>query len=467
MAGRGTIAIAQLLLDNGADINAATTDGFVPLTMASWATNAGEMGRFLILHGAEVNPDPCNNNKACTCGPNFRTPLHAACDMGKLELIEALVSNGARVNLFSNDGLTALHYAVRKGDVEAVKYLVEHGAFLNVKENEQGATELHMAVAMGYGDIAKLLMEKGSCPAARDICGKTPLDYAFYFGQNRIGYEMLAAGADDSKLAGYVNSECPLARTVGHAEAEVFFLGHSGWAIKTQNHLLVFDYFDDTRARKPDHPCLLSGCIDTADIKNQHMTVFSTHDHADHFSPVIFTWRENIPQTDYVLCFKPVGVTEEFTYIPVNGEAEVDDMKVYVNKSTDLGGGYLVEVDGLVIFHMGDHANGDDALSREYTHEIDLIAEKNIDIDILFAPIRGCGLGTPEQVKAGTYYTLEKLHPALFVPMHSGNYTFAHKKFVEQAREDGLSQTMKYVVSKGERFHYSKTEATAEKSSDF
>jgi L-ascorbate metabolism protein UlaG (beta-lactamase superfamily) len=111
---------------------------------------------------------------------------------------------------------------------------------------------------------------------------------------------------------------------------------------------------------------------------------------------------------------------------------------------------------------MGDHANGDDALSPEYTHEIDLIAEKNKDIDILFGPIRGCGLGTPEQVKAGTYYTLEKLHPALFVPMHSGNYTFANKKFVEQTREDGLVQPMKYIVSKGERFHYSKAEATAE-----
>jgi hypothetical protein len=67
-------------------------------------------------------------------------------------------------------------------------------------------------------------------------------------------------------------------------------------------------------------------------------------------------------------------------------------------------------------------------------------------------------------VKAGTYYTLEKLHPALFVPMHSGSYTYQNKAFADQAREDGLTQDMKYAISKGDRFHYSKGEATVESS---
>jgi L-ascorbate metabolism protein UlaG (beta-lactamase superfamily) len=136
-------------------------------------------------------------------------------------------------------------------------------------------------------------------------------------------------------------------------------------------------------------------------------------------------------------------------------------MKIYVNKSTDSGGGYLVEVDGLVIFHMGDHANGDENLMPGFTNEIDLVAEKNKAIDILFGPTRGCSLGTPEQVRAGTYYAIDKLHPALFVPMHAGNYTFAHKEFVEKASEDGLTQPMAYVINKGDRFLYSKSEATA------
>lgn len=461
VAGRGTISIADFLVENGADVNASTPGGFVPLTSAAWAANGAEMAKFLILNGAEVNPDPCRNNKDCTCSPNFRTPLHAACDVGNLEMIEVLVNNGAKVNLLSNDGMTPLKCAVKSGNFEAVKFLVDHGAFLNVREQLQGSTELHMAAAMGYGDMTQFLLEKGSCPDIMDNNGKTPLDYAFYYGQNRIGYEMLAAGADDNNLAGYLNAECPLAESLGPAEAEVFFLGQSAWAVKTQNHLLVFDYSENARVRKPDHPCILSGCIDTAELKRQKLAMFFTHEHADHFSPSIFTLQEAVPGTEFVLCFNPAGSEQKYTYIPLNGEAELNGMKIYVIKSTDAGGGYLIEVDGLVIFHMGDHANGDEKLMPGFTNEIDMVAEKNKDIDIMFGPTRGCSLGSPEQVRAGTYYAIDKLHPALFVPMHAGDYTFAYKEFVEKAREDGLTQPMVSVINKGDRFHYSKPEASA------
>ena len=50
---------------------------------------------------------------------------------------------------------------------------------------------------------------------------------------------------------------------------------------------------------------------------------------------------------------------------------------------------------------MGDHANGEDGLMAEFTDEIDLIADMNKGIDILFGGIRGCSLGEPEQVKQG------------------------------------------------------------------
>jgi L-ascorbate metabolism protein UlaG (beta-lactamase superfamily) len=281
------------------------------------------------------------------------------------------------------------------------------------------------------------------------------MDYAFQHGQKPIAYDMLAAGADDAWLKSYINKECPVSQPVAGGQARVWFLGHSGWAIKTQNHLLIFDYFDDTRSRKPDHECLLAGCIKPEELKKMNVTVFSTHEHGDHFSPSIFTWREEIPDAKYVLCWEPGGLEEEYTYIPVHEQAKVNDMNVYVNHSTDLGGGYLVEVDGLVLFHMGDHANGEDNLMAEFTREIDMIAAKKKDIDILFGPIRGCGLGTPEQVKKGTYYTLEKLQPALFVPMHSGNYSIEYQAFVEQAQEDGVDQKMHYVMGKGDMFEYS------------
>jgi L-ascorbate metabolism protein UlaG (beta-lactamase superfamily) len=352
--------------------------------------------------------------------------------------------------------MTPMHHAVKKGDPDVVRYLADHGAFLNVKETHQGLTELHLAAAMGYGDIADLLMEKGSCYGITDDKGKTPLDYALDHGQERIAFDMIGKGADEGKLAGWMEAECPLSKQQTRGDAAVWFLGHSGWAIKTQNHFLVFDYFDDARSRKPDHACLNSGCIDTAELKHQHVTVFSTHEHLDHYNASIFGWKNGIPETEYVLCFHPAGETGDYTYIPEHTRATVDGMDIYVIHSTDLGGGYLVEVDGLVIFFMGDHANGEDKLMEEYTSEIDDIAGMGKEIDLMFGPIRGCSLGTPEQVKAGIYYALDKLRPALFVPMHSGHFSFEYKAFVEQAAADGVPQTMTYTVSKGDRFVYKK-----------
>jgi ankyrin repeat protein/L-ascorbate metabolism protein UlaG (beta-lactamase superfamily) len=459
-AGRGNISVVQLLLDHGVDVNAATNAGWVPMTSAAWAPNAAEMARFLIQHGADVNPDPCRDVKICTCGPNFFTPLHNACQMAKLELVKILVDNGAKVNLFNSEGLPPMYYAIRSGDREMVAYLLDHGAFLNVKESRLGTTELHMAAALGYEDISALLIERGSSLEIKDNEGKTPLDYALYYGQEKIGYEMLAAGASDSSLVAYFNEECLLSKKIGNGEAEAWFLGNSGWAVRTQNHFLVFDYFDNTRAKQPEHPCLSSGFINPSELAGQKMFVFSTHSHQDHYNRSIFNWDDNNPDVNYILCHKPADADNEYAYIPVHGTAEVGGMDIYVIKSTDSGGGFLVEVDGLVIFHMGDHSNGDDELSADFTSEIDLVAQQNKNIDILFGPIRGCSLGTPEQVKAGTYYTLEKLHPALFVPMHSGDYRYEYRDFAEQAQRDGLTQPMKCVFAKGDRFHYSRGEET-------
>jgi ankyrin repeat protein/L-ascorbate metabolism protein UlaG (beta-lactamase superfamily) len=460
-AGRGNIQVARLLIEHGADINAATPDGFVPLAYAAFADNAGEMARLLILSGADVNPDPCKSNKSCTCGPNFRTPLHAACDMAKIDVVKILVENGARVNLFSNTGLSPLHYAVKSGNQEVVSYLLDHGAFLNVKDNREGWTELHLAAALGYSQMASLLLDKGSCPKVKNNDGKTPLDLAYYYGQDRIAYEMLASGADETGLKSFVNQECLLSKTYDQGQAEIWYLGHSGWAIKTQNHLLVFDYFINSRAPGPEHACLNSGCINADELKNMKMDVFSTHGHGDHYSNSYFDWDDNNPDVTYIFCHTPTGVSEEYNYVPVHSEAEIDGMKIYVNHSSDEGGGFLVEVDGLTIFHMGDHANGSDVLSEEFTNEIDIIAQQNKQIDVLFAPIRGCSLGTPDQVKAGVYYTLDKLNPSLFFPMHTGIYTTENKAFADQIARDGIKVPVKYSISRGDRFFYDKSQLEA------
>ena len=465
VAGRGTaFENVNLLLDKGADINVQDDFGRTPLYFVSWSEDADKMSKFLILNGAELNPDNCIDKKSGACFPNFSTPLHAAVRRGQFGMAKNLVMNGAKINVYNDEGQTPLHCAIQSGDAEIVKFLIDHGAFLDVPEKSQGSSEMHLAVAMGYSDIADLLITNGSSLNLTDNCGKTPFDYAMYYNHRALGYDLLAAGAADERLSDYISAPDELDEEVAYGEAKIWFLGHSGWAVKTQNHFLIFDYFCNTRDRRPDDSCLASGYIIPEQIKDMNVTVFTTHSHGDHYDPRIFTWKESIPDIEYVLCWNQDTEGNEYTYIPVHGEQQVEDMNVYVHHSTDLGGGYLIEVDGLAILHMGDHANGEDELMAEFTDEIDIIKEKGLEIDIMFGGIRGCSLGEPEQVKKGLYYTLESLQPQLFVPMHAGAHSFAYKEFVEQAEKDGYEMEMKYMIHKGDRFKYvkgSKEEMTA------
>ena len=458
IAGRGNAyENISLLLEKGANINAQDNWGRTPLMMAAWSGNADEMSKFLILHGADVNPSSCSmDKKSCACFPNFSTPLHAAARQGQMEMAKNLVASGAKMNILNYEGQTPLHCAVMSGNADLVKYLLERGAFMNVAEQKQGSTELHLAIAMGYGDIVDLLLAYGANTELADNSGKTPLDYSLYYGRKRLAYDLLAEGASDAQLPEYLGAVNELDEEVEYGEAKVWFLGHSGWAVKTQKHFLVFDYSCITWDRKPDDTCLSSGCIIPAQIQDQNVTVFCTHNHRDHYDARIFNWREVIPEIEYVFCQDQNTDGNEYTLVPVHEAKKIGDIDVYAHHSTDLGGGYLVKVDGITILHMGDHANGEDGLMKEFTDEIDLLSQQTNKIDILFGGVRGCSLGEPEQVKKGIYYTLEKLKPELFIPMHAGAHSFVYKDFVEQARADGIEVEMKYVIHKGDRFDYSK-----------
>lgn len=453
--------MAGLLIESGADVNATDSRGHNALYAAVRSHHPDEMCRFLILNGAEVNPPRCSIETPCSCYPDYDTPLHAAARHRRAQLVKDLLQSGAKLNVYNADGLTPLHSAVQGGSPEIVEFLVDKGAFLDTRDLQQGYSGLHYAALRGFGDIMSYLLDKGSDPAMQGNDGKTAFDLAMYYGHRTMAYELLAAGAPDDHLHDALNAPDEFLQPLEQGQAQVWFLGHSGWAVKTKEHFLVFDYFCNNWEKAPDDSCLSSGHIIPEMLAGQNVTVFSTHAHGDHYDPRIFSWKESNPDINYVLCWNQDTEGHDYTLVPVHGEEEVNGMQVYVHYSTDLGGGYLVEVDGLTILHMGDHANGEDGLMPEFTAEIDLIRERGAEIDILFGGIRGCSLGEPEQVKKGIYYTLETLNPALFVPMHCGGHSDAYREFTETAKDDGLKAKMKYVTNKGDRFRYSKSKKDA------
>jgi L-ascorbate metabolism protein UlaG (beta-lactamase superfamily) len=206
---------------------------------------------------------------------------------------------------------------------------------------------------------------------------------------------------------------------VGPGEAAIWYLGHSGWAVKTRGHFLVFDYGRDNLGRPPDLPALSNGHVDPGELRGQRVTAFVSHEHADHFDPGIFRWREGLPGTRYVLGFRPDSAPPH-EFMEPRETRTVDGMRVTTIRSNDTGVGFVVEVDGLVLFHAGDHANRRRDLTGDYAPEIEFIKARGLKPDLAFLPISGCNFGDHVAVEIGAEWTLRTLEPAMFLPMHGG-----------------------------------------------
>lgn len=129
------VAIAELLLANGADVNAGQNGGpgETPLTLALQSYQHREMLELLLTHGAEVN-----------VLSNGNTPLHTAVDRNLIEDVELLLANGADPNAKGMNWQTPVHFAVLSGHIPILKMLLDYGADPNAKDSE-GNTPMHYA----------------------------------------------------------------------------------------------------------------------------------------------------------------------------------------------------------------------------------------------------------------------------------------------------------------------------------
>ncbi|RWP40707.1 ankyrin repeat domain-containing protein [Mesorhizobium sp.] len=116
----GHFAAAKLLIERGADVNAAPTPGLGPALMPALAKRRIDLINLLLERGA--NPNSQRNRE---------NALHIAARSGCLDCVKALVEAGADVNAKTKDGKTPLHLAKFKGQREVADYLMAHGVVLS------------------------------------------------------------------------------------------------------------------------------------------------------------------------------------------------------------------------------------------------------------------------------------------------------------------------------------------------
>jgi len=429
---------ARCLIENGADVNAEDNYGWTAITNAAIANP--EMVAFLLSHGARPNPSKADAT----------TPLYMAIRHGSQETINLLLDHGAKINALDHTGASLLYNAVSYGKTETAETLLSRGARINVTGNKLGRNELHAAALNGRKQMVGPLLKAGVDAGAKDKTGHTPLDYAI-----RHGFpEIACALAKDKKIHNGLKEKSLLAKPVAEGEAVVWHLTNSGWVIKTQNHLLIFDYYEPEATIKPYRTSLACGYICADELKDHNVTVFSTHGHGDHYDTCYFDWKDTISSIDYVFGHQPEGCEHEYIYIGPREKKVVKGMKIDTIASTDAGVGFLVQVDGLTLFHAGDHADGQAETAEMYRGEFDYLAAMNLDLDIGFFPITGCGLGDPERVKEGAFYAIKTLKPRCAFPMHAGDATHRYQEFVQEAEKKNWPTRMEYALNRGDRFVY-------------
>jgi ankyrin repeat protein len=436
--------ILEILLAGGADINTRAPEGVTALFPALQRGNL-DMIKLLLQKG--VNPNLGYDNGM--------VPLHIIASTGNLEVAKLLLESGASVAAKEKDtGHTPLAFAVNLGNCEIADLLLQRGSDVKATDLKTGASLLHVAAVRGYGRMVDLLVRNGADVNAKDNEGKTPLFYAVKYGNTNIAKALEAKGA---KAKGVKEIESGIARLKnrpGEGEAYVYYLGHAGWAVETKNNVLIFDYF---RIGNPaDQPSLINGNVDAAEFDGKKVTVFVSHKHNDHFDKSILGWNGKIGNLTYVFGEKPDTV---FAYelIGPREKRVINGIDVSTIKSTDAGVAFFIAVDGVTIFHAGDHANAQNDLTGPFTPEIDYLAGSARSVDIAFEPVCGCGFPELECVRKGIYYSVEKLNPKVLFPMHSGGGgEYRYLEFAADARANGCKAKICCAKASGDRYVYRK-----------
>jgi ankyrin repeat protein len=185
-------ARVHTLIDRKADVNATAPDQATALHWAAYQDDV-ETARLLLQNGA--NADAANRYGV--------TPLSLACTNGSARMIGLLLESGAGADRALPDGSTPLMIAARTGNPEAVDLLLKRGVEVNRVEPSRGQTALMWAAAEGHLAVVRQLIQAGANVSARSTGGWTALLFAVREGKPDVVKALLAAGAN-------VNDTLPL-----------------------------------------------------------------------------------------------------------------------------------------------------------------------------------------------------------------------------------------------------------------
>ena len=203
------------------------------------------------------------------------------------------------------------------------------------------------------------------------------------------------------------------------------YIYHSGFAIEADGVTVIIDYYKDTSEEAPNrgivHDCLLK--------KPGMLYVLSSHFHPDHFNREVLSWKEERPDIRYIFSKDILkhrrAAAEDATYINKGDVYEDPNIRIEAFGSTDVGISFLIDLQGIRLFHAGDLNNWhweDESTPAEireaanfYHQELETLARETDYVDLALFPVDP-RLG--KDYTRGAREFVDRIHTLQFAPMH-------------------------------------------------
>lgn len=250
----------------------------------------------------------------------------------------------------------------------------------------------------------------------------------------------------------YVNVTSPKLYVQRSGEALIRYTGLSGWVIETRHHIIVIDYVELQPPRVQRN--IWNGYIDPEYLEGRSVRVFVTHGHGDHYWPPIIDWSQTVRDiryffgwgldveldavqfTGYRMNYTEPGLSVHIVNHPVASPPEV---------------AYLIEVDGITLYHTGDLSTNVPELDPRHKSNIDYIARLAGDVDLFFVSMMGGFFG--KHVNPQDIYTINTLKPFAVFPQHCDPGVM-YRLFVEEAQAEGAYAVYCLAERRGDAWLY-------------
>ncbi len=161
------LEVSRRLIKYGADVNAPSVNGMLPLNIAT--SKANELQLQIVMMqamGLDTSDEAVQNELK----KNLFREMNKA-----IAMTQMLLENGADVNMKSALGTPLMNAVTNTWNNEIVELLIKAGANVN-ETDEAGRTAIFYAAASGNDDMVTALIKAGADPDHKDNSGKTYLE---------------------------------------------------------------------------------------------------------------------------------------------------------------------------------------------------------------------------------------------------------------------------------------------------